>query len=208
MAVALNNLATVQEPDAGEHAYELLQESLLIRRGLGEKRTIAITLSNIGEICIERHQFNQARTALNEALALAIDIGMEGVIADVRVNLATIFWRDGDTETATSLLDDALARAERISDQDLMVRAQKLLFEMGRSERPGAPEHAAVAGGLTPRERELVTLIAQGLTDAEIARRLVISVRTVRSHLDRIRDKTGCRRRADLTRLAVQAGLA
>ena len=36
---------------------------------------------------------------------------------------------------------------------------------------------------------------------------LYISVRTVRSHLDRIRDKTGCRRRADLTRLALSAGL-
>ncbi|HEY2521385.1 MAG TPA: hypothetical protein VGJ19_14835 [Streptosporangiaceae bacterium] len=33
------------------------------------------------------------------------------------------------------------------------------------------------------------------------------AVRTVRSHLDRIRDKTGCRRRADLTRLALEAGL-
>jgi DNA-binding CsgD family transcriptional regulator len=37
--------------------------------------------------------------------------------------------------------------------------------------------------------------------------RLYISVRTVGSHLDRIRDKTGCRRRADLTRLALTEGL-
>jgi DNA-binding CsgD family transcriptional regulator len=36
---------------------------------------------------------------------------------------------------------------------------------------------------------------------------LYISVRTVTSHLDRIRDKTGCRRRADLTRLALTTGL-
>jgi DNA-binding CsgD family transcriptional regulator len=43
--------------------------------------------------------------------------------------------------------------------------------------------------------------------DAQIAEELYISVRTVRSHLDRIRDKTGCRRRADLTRLALQSGL-
>ena len=38
-------------------------------------------------------------------------------------------------------------------------------------------------------------------------RELYISIRTVRSHLDRIRDKTGCRRRADLTRLALSEGL-
>jgi DNA-binding CsgD family transcriptional regulator len=61
--------------------------------------------------------------------------------------------------------------------------------------------------GLSPRERELVTLVARGHTDAQIAGLLSISVRTVGSHLDRIRDKTGCRRRADLTRLALSAGL-
>jgi DNA-binding NarL/FixJ family response regulator len=60
-------------------------------------------------------------------------------------------------------------------------------------------------GTLTARERELVALVAQGRTDAQIATQLYISVRTVRTHLDRIRDKTGCRRRADLTRLALGA---
>ena len=62
---------------------------------------------------------------------------------------------------------------------------------------------AAGAGKLSARERELVTLIARGRTDAQIAAQLYISIRTVRSHLDRIRDETGCRRRADLTRLAL-----
>jgi DNA-binding CsgD family transcriptional regulator len=60
---------------------------------------------------------------------------------------------------------------------------------------------------LSAREQELVVLVARGHTDAQIAGQLYISVSTVRSHLDRIRDKTGCRRRADLTRLALRAGL-
>ena len=60
---------------------------------------------------------------------------------------------------------------------------------------------------LSTREKELVTLVAQGHTNAQIAKQLYISVRTVGSHLDRIRDKTGCRRRTDLTRLALQTGL-
>ena len=71
---------------------------------------------------------------------------------------------------------------------------------------PGAPQPAA-PGPLSARERELVSLVAQGRTDAQIAAELYISIRTVRSHLDRIRDKTGCRRRADLTRLALSTGL-
>jgi len=73
---------------------------------------------------------------------------------------------------------------------------------------PGPPpQEPPELAGLSTRERELVTLVAQGHTNAQIAAELFISVRTVNSHLDRIRDKTGARRRADLTRLALTAGL-
>jgi DNA-binding CsgD family transcriptional regulator len=73
---------------------------------------------------------------------------------------------------------------------------------------PGPPQPEAPGSGqLSARERELVTLVAQGRTNAQIAAQLYISVRTVGSHLDRIRDKTGYRRRADLTRLALSEGL-
>jgi DNA-binding CsgD family transcriptional regulator len=58
---------------------------------------------------------------------------------------------------------------------------------------------------LSAREPELVTLLAQGCTDAQIAAQLDLSIRTVRSCLARVQDKTGCRRRAGLTRLALSA---
>ena len=61
---------------------------------------------------------------------------------------------------------------------------------------------------LSVREKEVLGLLADGLTDQKIAESLVISPATVRSHLDRIRDKTGCRRRPELTRLAIDLGLA
>ena len=66
---------------------------------------------------------------------------------------------------------------------------------------------AAVPWALTEREREILRLLASGETDQDIAAQLYISVRTVRSHLERIRDKTGRRRRPDLTRLAIEQGL-
>jgi predicted ATPase/DNA-binding CsgD family transcriptional regulator len=77
----------------------------------------------------------------------------------------------------------------------------------GPSPQPLPPPPAPALPPLSPRERELITLVAQGRTDAQIAAQLYITVRTVSSHLDRVRDKTGCRRRADLTRLALTAGL-
>ena len=60
---------------------------------------------------------------------------------------------------------------------------------------------------LSDREMEILTLLARGSTDKQIAEALVISLATVRSHLDRIRTKTGCRRRSELTRLAIELGL-
>jgi pSer/pThr/pTyr-binding forkhead associated (FHA) protein len=57
---------------------------------------------------------------------------------------------------------------------------------------------------LSDREREILGLVAEGLTDRAIGEHLVISASTVRSHLDRIKSKTGLRRRSELTRLALE----
>jgi Bacterial regulatory proteins, luxR family len=71
------------------------------------------------------------------------------------------------------------------------------------------PQPLAAGGAAAGRVADgaAVTLAGPGRTDAQIAAQLYISVRTVSSQLDRIRDKTGCRRRADLTCLALGAGL-
>jgi len=81
--------------------------------------------------------------------------------------------------------------------------ALTVLAERPRPAGDGGP--GGRVSNLSKRERELVDLVAEGLTDKEIAEKLFISIRTVRSHLDRIRDKTGARRRAELTRLALLA---
>lgn len=64
-----------------------------------------------------------------------------------------------------------------------------------------------VKSPFTERELEVLRLLAAGYTDAQLAQQLMISVKTVHSHLDRIRDKAGLRRRAELTRLAISLGL-
>jgi DNA-binding CsgD family transcriptional regulator len=87
--------------------------------------------------------------------------------------------------------------------------AAEFVMVAAAAEPAPAPETAAANGArLSQRERELLAFVAQGLTDAEISSQLYISVHTVRSHLERIREKTGSRRRADLTRLALRVGAA
>jgi len=101
--------------------------------------------------------------------------------------------------------DRARAAGQRGAAMSLPTAAEyALMLTAPESPQPAAP---AGSGKLSARERDLVTLVARGRTDAEIATQLYISIRTVRSHPDRIRDKTGCRRRADLTRLALAEGL-
>lgn len=60
---------------------------------------------------------------------------------------------------------------------------------------------------LSDRELDVLACVAAGERDEDIARSLRISVRTVRSYLDRIRDKTGLRRRSALTRYAIERGI-
>ncbi|MGL5818186.1 MAG: response regulator [Phycicoccus sp.] len=60
---------------------------------------------------------------------------------------------------------------------------------------------------LSERERDILRLLARGDKDQGIAAELGLSVSTIRSHLDRIRDKTGRRRRAELTRFAIEVDL-
>ena len=114
--------------------------------------------------------------------------------------------RDDTLRQARAALgpDRARAAEQRGAAMSLATAAEYVLLVTAPARRPAGPSEL---GQLSARERELVTLVAQGRTNAQIAAQLYISVRTVGSHLDRIRDKTGCRRRADLTRLALTEGL-
>ncbi len=75
------------------------------------------------------------------------------------------------------------------------------LHRVERGERPSTYDE------LTPREREVLTLIAEGLRNQEIADRLVLSVKTVDRHRENIMRKLNLHRRIDLVKYAIEKGL-
>jgi RNA polymerase sigma factor (sigma-70 family) len=79
---------------------------------------------------------------------------------------------------------------------------QSYLDHAGTNQVTAAPEEE-----LTPREREVLTLIAEGLTNQEIADRLVLSVKTVDRHRENIMRKLKLHRRVDLVKYAIEKGL-
>jgi len=82
--------------------------------------------------------------------------------------------------------------------------AKKVVEEyLRRKERPAPDPY----DGLTPREIEVLTLIAEGLTNQEIADRLFVSVKTVQAHRSNILQKLGVHDRVDLVKYAIRKGL-
>ncbi|WP_343942081.1 helix-turn-helix transcriptional regulator, partial [Pseudonocardia zijingensis] len=68
------------------------------------------------------------------------------------------------------------------------------------------PATRANPAGLTARQLEVLALLREGLTDAEIAQRLVLSVKTVNHHVSAVLDKLGVDNRRDAVRVAAGSG--
>jgi DNA-binding NarL/FixJ family response regulator len=84
---------------------------------------------------------------------------------------------------------------------------RRLIAEFAARRDPLAEPPAALAE-LTPRELEVMRLVARGLSNGEIARELVISPLTAKTHVSRILAKLDCRDRAQLVTLAYESGAA
>ena len=84
---------------------------------------------------------------------------------------------------------------------------QMLAASAGGSAAGSAGVGPAVAEGLTPRERDVLVMVAQGLTHKQIGTRLNLSKATIDTYIHRVRQKVGSGNKADLTRLAIDLGL-
>lgn len=143
--------------------------------------------------------------------------GVEGRWAEALLTLSTAWEHaDGDALMATAasleeagfanLAREAYARASTVLEQSgerrrarqAVAQRERCDHELGERFREGRFIAAAPAVHLTRREQDIVELAVQGLTDREIAQRLMVSVRTVEGHLYRTYVKLGVRSRDEL----------
>lgn len=139
--------------------------------------------------------------------------------------LAPIIWRRfvGDTEArdqAVSALEAATLQIVRVNiasfaENDLGPNCLKKdwnLVSPGRVAARGKEDASLSArrrqADLSPRELEVVRMVAAGMTNGEIAQSLRLSQNTVKNHIARVFDKLGVNNRAELTRKAIDSGLA
>jgi DNA-binding NarL/FixJ family response regulator len=87
-----------------------------------------------------------------------------------------------------------------------MTATEHPLAEFARRPEPGQ-QPAATLAGITDREREVLILIARGLSNAEIAHALHVTMATAKTHVGRLLAKLGARDRAQLVMVAYETGL-
>ncbi|NLT54208.1 MAG: response regulator transcription factor [Actinomycetales bacterium] len=157
------------------------------------------------------------RMPIMDGIAATREICADPVLRGTRVLVLTTFDLDEYVYEALRagasgfLLKDVepveLLRAVRVvaaGDALLAPRVtRRLILEFAARPGTSAPS-SGVVDRLTEREREIVRLVAYGLSNLEIAGQLVISPLTVKTHVSRVLSKLGCRDRAQLVGLAYE----
>jgi DNA-binding CsgD family transcriptional regulator len=194
-AQALRELAHLARLDGElDAADDLAHAGLELSAGTPMPPDLAGHLDAVAGVAAAEESYEEAARLLAAAEALRR-----------RVGSVPLSWdragRDADVEAARQALGPeafaaAWAEGEALSAGDAVAYAQR-----GRGERKRPSTGWA---GLTPTEREVVRLLAQGLRNAEIAERLFVAPSTVKTHLGHVFAKLGVATRAELVALAAR----
>jgi DNA-binding NarL/FixJ family response regulator len=123
----------------------------------------------------------------------------DSVLSALRAGARGFLTKDADAESIGRALQ-AAAAGQSIVDAEV----QRRLIEGAATPKPADPADS----GLTPREIEVLRLIADGLSNTEIARHLVVSEATVKTHINHLFAKANLRDRAQAVAYAYRLGLA
>ncbi len=198
-AIYLETLANAQL-DIGDvdAAAESWTASLSVFRDVKDWFGIIWAMGGLSLVAAARHEDERALrlAAAANRMSREYSLGawrfreaqLEASCADARRRLnnktrGDAAWRDGMAMTTDAALDYAFSRAAP------------------------AAQAQADAGPLSRREREVVVMVAAGMTNKEIAQKLFIAERTAEGHVERIRNKLGVRSRTEVATWAVARGL-
>ncbi|GHO76608.1 hypothetical protein KSD_43790 [Ktedonobacter sp. SOSP1-85] len=201
VTIALHSLGDVYMLQGDrQQATAAYQEGLTMAEEIGNAIQAGWHLIALAKIAAAEDRFQQAARLLGTAI-VKIDVSIhmnsaeraeyEQLVQSIRTHL-------GEKKYAGELLAAKSSGAEQSTRHT----------EQGAAIQPPADEPAPYPAGLTAREVDILRLVAQGLTDAQVAEKLIISRRTVNWHLTSIYSKLSVSSRTAATRYAIEHQLA
>jgi DNA-binding NarL/FixJ family response regulator len=200
LARALTGLGAVTLRDGDdEETYTLLAEGLAILMELGDRYQFCAGLEVMAELTMAVGQPVQAVQLFGAVDTLMKAIG--GAIpaffhANFQHSLATL-----QAQLTETIFAAAWAKGQTTQPEQLLSEQQQVLAQQASASPTSAGSYPA---NLTEREVEVLRLLAQGLTNAQIAKQLVVSPFTVNAHLRTIYGKLDVTSRAGATRYAIE----
>jgi ATP/maltotriose-dependent transcriptional regulator MalT len=185
-----------------ELAHEALTRVLRHYRGPNARQAPPATLELIARIeyllvlaDTQLHVAIEPLMQLHGALVVARERGMLNLETELQLMIAQVAWLTGDSAQAQSALQRGQELAERghlqFALRELSLRQPDLYSCAGLVDPREKTEAVVADGPLSRRELEVLTLIAQGNSNQQIAEQLYISVHTVKTHARRIHGKLG-----------------
>lgn len=166
-----------------------------------------------GEALAARYDFREAQDVLETALTAAENQDVPPLLWRIKVALGKVYQANGRRQPAEDQFDEAHLIIEQLAKalpdtelrQHFLSRANALIPTLPLlSARQSARQ---TYDGLTEREREIAVQVAEGKSSREIAEALILSKRTVDSHIANILAKLGYSSRSQIARWAVEKGL-
>ncbi|MFN8484241.1 MAG: AAA family ATPase [Anaerolineae bacterium] len=176
----------------------------------GEPEALSALAHALGEIALLDGDSTQAAQQFTHALDLLTDLPVPYCQAGTGFRAGVACAAAGEREAGVRHLTNAYRIARQLGARPLATHIAQTLAALGEPlvERLGTGAASRFRSGhLTRRQREILQLVAQGQTNAEIARALVLSPRTVEMHVGAILATLDSRSRADAVRRAAELGL-
>lgn len=202
VAPALASLAEVHLQRGDAHAAERTARQLRVLSERCESGEIqALVHLTRGRLALHASELGTAISELEHALTLLVHLDRPLLSAQIGLELSRALALSQDAAGAEVEAIAAVATFEKLGMVPDLAAAQAMLSMHPPVESPEerAAQHLpADDEALTPRELEVAGLVAEGLTNREIATTLMLSVRTVENHVDRALGKLGFRTRSRL----------